>query len=146
MAYDPSPTTQDALSIIIQNFNNGLDPSLHLDDTNFVFDVPTPNPDVAYSQNTRLFAMPTAVSGRYGRAVIYYDRMNLAAMPTAATVSRGSATKMSGIIAQINSFYGINLVAADYEDDNLPVNGAATLRIKSGSLLFINNLPFTLTA
>lgn len=145
MAYDPSPTTQDALSIIIQNFNNGLDSDLHIDDTNFVFNAPVVNNNAVYNKNTKLIAMPIATSGKYGRAEIYYNRMDVTQLPT-ATISRGAGTKMADVIAKINDNYGINIVAADYENDNLPANGTAVLRIKSTSLAFLNNLTFTLTA
>lgn len=38
--YDTSPTTQDAQSMIIQNYNEGLASELHIDDEDFVFGSP----------------------------------------------------------------------------------------------------------
>lgn len=145
MAYDPSPTTQDGLSLIIQNFNNGLDPSLKIDDTNFTFDAPVVNPDTTEStKNTRLYVRPVATSGRYGRVAIYYDRMDLSAVTDKPVITRGANTLWSQVVPLINAYYGINIVAADYTDGALPAQVGATmdvtLTVKPSSLVFIGGL------
>ena len=144
MAYDPSPTTQDALSLIIQNFNNGLDPTLHLDDTNFLFDAPIVNPDADSTKNTRLYVRPVAISGRYGRVAVYYDRIDLTAVTDKPVITRGAATLWSQVVPLINQYYGINIVAADYTDGPLPAQvGTITdvpLAVTNSSLMFIGSL------
>lgn len=147
MAIDLSPTTQDALSLIVQNYNAGLDPALQLNDTDFVFDPPTVNTDVASSRNTRLRAKPTATSGKYGRVTIYYNRIDFGAFSDKPVVKRGTATKYSDIVPLLNDYFGINIVTADYTDATLPVaNGDTTLNAKSTSLMFLGGLTFTLAA
>lgn len=144
MAYDPSPTTQDGLSIIIQNFNNGLDPSLRIDDTNFAFDPPINNPDAGVAKNTRMFARPVATSGRYGRVSIYYDRIDLDAVTDKPVITRGANTLWSQVVPLINSYYGINIVAADYTDGPLPAQVGAIMDVPlmmlPGSYMFIGGL------
>lgn len=149
MAIDLSPTTQDALSRIVQNYNQGLDPALHLNDTDFVFDAPIVNPDAAVSlRNTRLRAVPTAVSGKIGRASIYYNRVDLSAINDQPIITRGTATLVSHVVPMLNEFFGINIVAADYVDGPLPAQvGAltpATLNATPVALLFIGALAFQL--
>lgn len=150
MAIDLSPTTQDALSLIVQNYNQGLDPALHLDDTDFVFNAPMVNPDVAYARNTRLYAKPTAISGKYGRVTIYYNRIDLTAIGAKPIITRGAATMMADIVPLLNDFYGINLVATDYNNVALPAQGGgltqAILTATVGSLMFIGTLDFDLEA
>lgn len=144
MPYDPSPTTQDGLSLIIQNFNNGLDPSLRIDDTNFVFEAPISNPEPAVLKNTRMYVRPIAISGRYGRVSIYYDRMDLTAVTDKPVITRGTNTLWSQVVPLINSYYGINIVAADYTDGPLPAQVGAvmdvTLTMLPGSYMFIGGL------
>lgn len=145
MAIDLSPTTQDALSIIVQKYNQGLDPALQLNDTDYLFDAATANPDVEYNKSTRLRARPTAVSGKVGAVFVYYNRIDLSAVDQKPIVTKGTATKVADVVPLLNSYFGINLVAADYINSDLPtVNGDTTVVITVGSLLFQGTLEFTL--
>lgn len=138
----------DSLSRIVQSYNAGMDPQLHLNDTDYIFDAPIVNPDATPATNTRMRVLPTATSGKYGRVSIYYNRIDASAIQANPIVTRGAATKFSDVVPMLNSFFGINLVAADYVDGPLPTQAGAltqaNLQMTPVALLFIGSLAFQL--
>lgn len=97
---------------------------LALDYRDFVFSDPevvSANPNFPRA-NTKVSVTPKAISNYYNSFTVYYNRMDVARILNNPLVSitRGTATKLSELIDQINLEYNVNFRAADYEEAILP--------------------------
>lgn len=148
MALSTDPTTQDALSMIVQSYNKQVvDPTLHLNDLDFVFEDPIPRPvnDTFYDTNTILNAKPIATSGKVGMASVYYDRIDLALLDgdVKPTLTRDGNTTLADILTQINEYYQFNLVARDVPLNTVITGPTVTIAATTISYMFIGQVTFT---
>jgi hypothetical protein len=144
MTIDTLPTTQEALSVIVNQYNHGKASNLQINDTDYVFLPPVINTDVANVGDTLLHVKHHPKTGKIGGINLYYNRINLSEITTEVIVKKGSFTLISQIISSINDALGLNLTAADYVDASILPVGSFTIQAASNSILFKNSLTITL--
>lgn len=121
--FDPSNTTQDALSILVQNFNESRALEKQINMVDFEYD--NPAVDVFSGSNPRstvLRVRPLLSSGQVGHIALRYERIDLNQLSDYQHVA-GASSRVSDIIDSINARFGINLTSRDYVDVNLPLSG-----------------------
>lgn len=141
MPFDTDPQTQDMMSRIALQYNQGLPVEKQINDTDFVYDAPLAHtPDATSAKNTLLIARPIATSGKYGLIRIYYDRIDVSNLPAHPGVARDGNTTRADVINAINTYYGINLTTNDYVA-GFDITGAnATIVMQASSIGFINQI------
>jgi hypothetical protein len=147
MTIDTSPTTQDALSLIVQQYNFGKASNLQINGDDFIFETPSVNTNVTYLRNTRLRVRPKPNTATLDTKNIFYNRIDLNTILGSPTIVKGSATHVADIIDLINNYFGINLVSLDYDNDDITaLTGDYYLQSKAGSYMFIGALLVKLVA
>lgn len=130
------------------NFVNGL----NLKAIDFDLSVPvalTPAVLLGHTYNTKITCTPTLDSRYYGSRDIFYSRLDISDVLANPNIEilPGIATKLSEIIPQINTAYGIELKPEDYFEQDIPAFDSAnptairrvSVAIKTTSLLFTGN-------
>lgn len=144
MTLSASPITQDALSVIVQNYNATVGPEQQLNDIDFFFAKPTPNVD-SLETNSTILMVSTAALGVNALSIrIIYNRINLSLNTTPAPVYlQPGVTALSAYIDQINLFHGINLVPSDYTDKEIEsADTLSQVQILPDSLMFVGAVPY----
>lgn len=108
------------------------------------------------AKNTKIVLTAAGGSGYSGTRDIYYNRVDLATVPgnRGTTFQVGDAETLAELIPEINTLYGINLTAADYNDVAIPAfpgeapheTQTINLVAKSGSIVWRGTLVLTLNA
>lgn len=108
------------LDILIQQVN--IENNTELLASDFLFSPPRTAELLFSDINTAVTINPKVTSGYYGSKDIYYKRLNVTDIITNRNIyiARGTATKLSELIPQINTKYGINITDIDYLDVDLP--------------------------
>jgi uncharacterized protein (DUF1330 family) len=116
----PLDIQANQLDILIQQVNIENNTELFADD--FLFSPPRTAELLFSDINTAVTITPKVTSGYYGSKDIYYKRLNVTEIITNSNIliTRGTATKLSELIPQVNSKYGINITDIDYLDVDLP--------------------------
>lgn len=86
------------------------------------FGLPTAATGGSPARNTDITVTAVQGSGYKNSANLHYDRVDLAVVPGSrgATITKGNATKLSDLLADINALWGVNIGAADIVDVDLP--------------------------
>lgn len=110
-------------------------------------------PTVSGNKNTGVKITAVNGSGYKGERDLTYDRVDIATVPgsRSTTFQKGDALKISDLIPEINTAYGLNLTADDYVDADLPVFAGTdpaevhtvNLVAKAGSYIFTGTLELT---
>ena len=103
--------------ILLNYVNSQLGYIATLDD--FEFGVPERIGFDGTKYNTKIALAPKANSGYYGVKTIYYNRIHVSELGKIRCV-RGTATKVSHLLQQINEKYGILVSPSDIVDNTLP--------------------------
>lgn len=103
--------------ILLNYVNSQLGYTATLDD--FDFGVPERIDFNGTKYNTKIALAPKANSGYYGVKTIYYNRIHVSELGKIRCV-RGTATKVSHLLQQINEKYGILVSLSDIVDKTLP--------------------------
>ena len=144
MALSTDPNTTDALSRIVQLYNADELPDNQLNDAEFSFSNPSVNTDTNKSpRNTLVVASAYATSGKIGKTRIYYNRQSLADLPSPPTIVIAANTTLADVVAQLNDYYGLNIVAADYDTTASVAGTSVTIVAKATSYLFIGQITLT---
>lgn len=116
----PLDIQANQLDILLQQVNIENNTELLADD--FLFSPPRTAELLFSDINTAVTITPKVTSGYYGSKDVYYKRLNVTDIITNKNIyiARGTAVKLSGLIPQINTKYGINLTINDYLDVDLP--------------------------
>ncbi len=148
MALSNDPTTTDHLSRIVQNWNKGEEDRYKLNDSDFVFSAPivNPKPLVAPGGNTIVEARTLATSSKIGISHIYYDRVNLAELPSPPLITKNQNTTIADVVAQLNDYYGLYIVADDYDTTASVAGSSVTITAKATSYMFIGQVTLTFAA
>lgn len=147
MSLDLSPITQDALSVIVQNYNALVGSARAINDTDYSFGVPTRNLAADDPRTTFLLVTPLNFSSTAGRTRILYNRIDLTPLAPAQVYLSAGMTTVASVIPQINDSYGILLVAADYVNEPLGEVGVVSeVTLRDASLLFVGTLRYILNA
>lgn len=136
--------------IIVDLINYDNDTALEADLLTFG----TPNVVTTGPYNTSLVTTAVPDSHYEGSVVIHYNRIDIGTVPgiRSKEIELGTATRISDLIPQINTKYGINLTAADYIDEPLPAfqtndpteNLFFEVYTHPNSLVFIRDVRFKL--
>lgn len=111
--------------------------------SDFIFKNITPIEPMADGQNTKITLEPKVESGYYNTKDFYYRRMDFSFLDTTrVTIHPGLATKLSQLIDDINTKYGVRITSSDYYDADIvtdPATGRKSVKIQARpeSLLFI---------
>lgn len=144
MALSTDPNTTDALSRIVQLYNVDELPVNQLNDNDFSFSTPSVNTDMNKSpRNSVVVASAYAVSGKIGKTRIYYNRQSLSDLPSPPLIVKDVNTTLADVVDQVNDYYGINLIAADYDTGASVSGSTVTLVAKATSYLFIGQVVLT---
>ena len=127
--------------ILLHYVSTQLGFPVSLDD--FDFGVPERIDFTGTKYNTKIALAPKADSGFYGTKTIYYNRIHVSELGKITCV-RGTATKVSHLLQQINEKYGILVQLSDIEDRTLPPPDPADpfaeveveFRFKESSIVF----------
>lgn len=140
----PLDITKTPLEIIMEQIN--VENNTELLASDFTFSDPEVVTLVFSEANTKVKITPKVTSVYYGSRDIYYKRMDISQILNNELVEiiPASETLLSQLIPQINSAFGINLTADDYNDTTLPVVNPAdpdavlsvAINIKPTSYLF----------
>jgi len=79
-----------------------------------------------------------------GEATIFYNRIDVSQV-IAATQPGTTATMMSGVLGDLNSYYGLNLQASDIIDSAI-TGGVGRLNIATSSIIYTGNIILTFAA
>lgn len=144
MPLSTDPLTTDALSIIVLNYNKDEQPNRQLNDVDYSFSAPSVNSNLQISaKDTVVTASPFATSGKYGKTSIYYNRLKLSDLTSPPPIVKNINTTMADVVNQINSYYGINMVEADYVPVSDLTGTNVTLVARATSYLFIGQVTLT---
>lgn len=142
--------TQTPAQILLTLVNESQNPVTNITAAQVSFGTPAAN-DTAGTGDTKLTVTATAAYAPVtGSVVVTYNRVDIATVPgTESTVFEiTTETKVSDLIPEINSRYGINLTTSEYTEADLPAatpTGAAfNLVIKAGSLVYTGTLALSL--
>lgn len=122
MPYIPNSNTPVGLASIINAYNTGLPVIMQLDETNYVFEaLPLANASPDFIKNTVLKAHPKVLSGKYGVAQIFYDRINLGNLVINIGYDSAVHHTLSDIVPLINIALGIDIQPTDYTNGAISV-------------------------
>ena len=139
---DPLNINKPAIEILMDKVN--AENLSQLDSNDFLFSVPTAT-TLPYSDiNTKVTITPKVSSGYFNSRDIFYKRLDIAQIldNNSIEVLVTTETLLSELIPQINTLYGINLTADDYDDTAIPVavpdtEHSIVVQIKTTSYLFV---------
>lgn len=141
---DLDPTTQDGLSFLVQNFNEGKAPEQQLNDEQYLFDLPVRNNSSSDPRDTVVRVVPRGDSGLRGRHSIFYPRIDLS---TFADIHlTGSYATMADVIAVVNRRLGLKFVPEDYVEATPVAGEVLEIVMKPTSYLYIGRLSVHLPA
>lgn len=134
---DLSPTTQDGLSFLVQNFNEGKAPEDQLNGDDYIFDPPASIQGSPDPREAVLRVRPVAGSGRIGRIAINYFRIDTTTWADYHHDDTGTSLMVSDILNDINTAFGVSLSEADIVDVAIPPAGEVVqVVIRPDSYLF----------
>ena len=134
-------------AVLLAALNQALGKNFTLSEFTFsdpeAITIPTP------TRNTMIKLAPLAASGYYGVRKVYYNRIHVSELGQ-IVVSRGAATRVSDLLAQINEKYGVYIQPTDIYDGLLPaeVSGETevqvTLNFRPSSIIFYGGVQIIL--
>ncbi len=141
MALDFSPTTQDALSLLVQRYNAGLPADKQItNDTDFLLSGPLAAKSMQVP-NTEVQVTIKAGTGGRGRIHIRYNRF---ALEGAAAIRLGwdeTVTTLHALLPQINQAFGLKIQESDV--DNVAITqSTASLTVKPSCYRYTGTLTF----
>lgn len=139
--------------IVLDQINN--DNSSSLTTAQVSFGIPTAATGTSPVRDTDLTVSAVPNQGYTGDVIVHYNRVDMATIPgtRSTTFPKGTATKISDLIPQINAAYQLNLQPEDYKDADLPTFSGAPnekhdFQLSAGedSLCFKNSVTLTVHA
>lgn len=106
----------DGLTILTAAVSAKIGKTLNVND--FGFSDPEMVTIAGPTHNSRIRFLPKAASGFYGAKWVYYNRIHVTELGS-IRVAKGSYTRLSQLLPQINDKYGILIVPADIYDQVL---------------------------